>query len=374
MIPARWLRIVVAAVLCCRAAMLELPAEESSVSVPVEVLKRLKDVDLEAKPAVKKALYGVLSTVKGTPAFVELVRDFKLTNENPALVEFALEHPNEPATVDALKTLLTHGGVSLLETPLASDPRAAEILEPLGKTTDNRMTPLLAPIVTDASRELKFRRDAVRALAQCQDGANKLLQLARDDRLPNEVKLVAANQLNRARWREVRTEAAQLLPLPTAKGDQAIPPIYELVKKTGNADRGAEIFRRPELNCIGCHQVRGEGLDYGPALSEIGTKLAKEALYESILDPSAGIAFGYEAWQFTLKQGDEVLGLVTSDTPNEVIVKIQGGTTQSLKPSEISKREKQKLSIMPTGLQGTLSTQEFVDLIEYLASLKKAGN
>jgi cytochrome c553 len=43
------------------------------------------------------------------------------------------------------------------------------------------------------------------------------------------------------------------------------------------------------------------------------------------------------------------------------------------KKSDIAKRTKQKLSIMPAGLQQNLSTQEIVDLVEYLASLKKAA-
>src|SRR5688572_28617418 len=79
---------------------LDARAQENSLTVPIEALKRLKNVDLEAKPAVKQALMNVLGMVKGKPAFVELVRDFKLTNENPALVEYALAHPQDPVTVD----------------------------------------------------------------------------------------------------------------------------------------------------------------------------------------------------------------------------------------------------------------------------------
>ena len=37
-------------------------------------------------------------------------------------------------------------------------------------------------------------------------------------------------------------------------------------------------------------------------------------------------------------------------------------------------QEQAKLSLMPAGLQMTMTTQEFVDLIEFLASLKKPPN
>jgi putative heme-binding domain-containing protein len=143
------------------------------------------------------------------------------------------------------------------------------------------------------------------------------------------------------------------------------------LKGTPGGLQGAVIFRRPTVNCIGCHQIGTEGSDFGPALTEIGTKLGKDALFDSILDPSAGIGFGYEAWQFELKNGDEAFGLIGSETEDQVVLKVPGGTPQRLKKSEIRQRTQQKLSIMPANLQAALSAQEFVDLIAYLASLKK---
>ena len=119
------------------------------------------------------------------------------------------------------------------------------------------------------------------------------------------------------------------------------------------------------------HQVNGRGIDFGPNLSGIGAKLGKDALVESILDPSAGISFGYEAWQIELKSGDEAFGLIASETADELAIKAQGGIITRYKKSAIAKREQQKLSIMPVGLQQTMTTQEFVDLVEYLSSLKK---
>ena len=110
----------------------------------------------------------------------------------------------------------------------------------------------------------------------------------------------------------------------------------------------------------------------GPNLSEIGTKLGKEALYEAILDPSAGISFGYEAWSVELENGDEIYGLITSETEDEVSVKAQNGVVTKHRKDEISSRRKSTTSIMPAGLQLTMSTEELVDLVEYLASLKKA--
>ena len=131
------------------------------------------------------------------------------------------------------------------------------------------------------------------------------------------------------------------------------------------------MFRRETVGCFKCHQVKGQGIDFGPNLSEIGNKLAKEAIYESILDPSAGISFGYKAWQLEFKNGDDALGLITSETTDEVALKTVGGLVTRYKKADISRRTKQKLSIMPAGLEQTMSADDLVDLVEYLSSLRK---
>lgn len=357
----------------CLAALTTTVLAQDRTTVMLEALQRLKDQDIEANPALKKAVLGVLEKVRGTSPFVDIVRDFKLTNECPALLEFALKNPRDPNVGEALKTLMAQRGTDLLRAPLADDAQAALLVAPLGDTGDNRIASLLLPIVTQTNRSLDVRREAVRALARVQDGANGLIGLAKAGTLPADVKWVASTELNAVRWPAIKAAAAEALPLPAARGDAQLPPIAELTRMKGDPVKGAAIFRRPEVNCISCHQVKGEGIDFGPNLSEIGTKLAREALCEAILDPSAGISFGFEAWQFSLKNGDEAFGLLASETEQEVVVKLQGGTLNRIKKSEIESRLKQPASVMPAGLQSSLTTNEFVDLIEYLASLKKAN-
>src|SRR5205814_4500905 len=139
---------------------------------------------------------------------------------------------------------------------------------------------------------------------------------------------------------------------------QPLPPISELVRLKGDPVKGAAVFRRDTTTaCIKCDQINGEGIDFGPNLSEIGTKLGKDALYEAILDPSAGISFGFEAWQIALKDGNEAYGLIVSETADELTFKIAGGIVTRYPKGEIKSRAQQKLSIMPSGLQQTMSRQ-----------------
>lgn len=349
------------------------PLEPERLNTIVEALTRLGPEKVEANPKLREALGQVLEATRGTPRFVELVRDFHIKDQDPALLEIAIANSNNSTGVEAARLILAGRNWKLLADSLAGT-NAVRAAEALGNTGEKQIVPLLEPVVVDATRNVGLRKQAVHALAQVQEGAASLLKLAREQKLPDDVKLAAGFELATVRWANIKTEAAQVLPLPQGRNAQPLPPISELIKSPGDAKRGAEVFRRETVGCIKCHQINGEGIDFGPNLSEIGTKLGKDALYEAILDPSAGISFGFEAWRIELKSGDEAYGLVVSDTAEEIAVKTQGGIVSRYKKSDVAKREQQKLSIMPAGLQQTISAQDLVDLVEYLSSLKKAAN
>jgi putative heme-binding domain-containing protein len=138
----------------------------------------------------------------------------------------------------------------------------------------------------------------------------------------------------------------------------------------GDAERGRLVFQKTG-ECAKCHVVNGEGKEVGPNLSEIGGKLSKPALFESILYPSAGIAHSYETWSAVTADGNVLTGLLVSQTADAVTLKKEDSLTVTLKPSEIDELVKQKISLMPADLQKTMTTQELVDVVEYLTTLRK---
>jgi putative heme-binding domain-containing protein len=344
----------------------------SRTAIAVEALSRLKGMDLEANPAIKKAVLKVLEQTRGTPQFVELVRDFNLQDQDDALLEYAAQNPASSAGVEAMRLVLSRPDTGLLKTALAGT-NAINVVEALGNTGENGIVPLLLPLVTELARELAVRKQCIRALAQLQTGAASLLKLAEEQKLPADLKLTASSALNNVRWENLKAQAALLLPLPQGREAQPLPPVSELVLLIGDPAKGAAIFHSETVACDKCHQVNGVGVDFGPSLSEIGTKLGKDALYESIFDPSAGISFGFEAWQINLKDGDEAYGLIVSETADELAVKAVGGVVTRYPKANIASQTKQKLSVMPSGLQQAMTRQELVDLVEYLSSLKKTG-
>jgi len=349
------------------------PANDSaSAAISMEALSRLKGLDLDTNPSLKAVVLRLLDQMRGKPEFVEIVRDFKIPGQTTGLLEIAAKDPNNQTGVDAMRLVLKEENLDALKGGLAGT-NALPLTQALGNTGEKAIVPLLRPLVIDAGRDVVLRKEALRALAKAKEGAVALLELAKTQQLSDDLTLTATTELNSVHWEDVRAEAAQVLPMPQGQDAHPLPSIAELVRMSGNRSNGAVIFRREIVGCSKCHQVNGTGIDFGPNLSEIGTKLAKEAIYESILDPSAGISFGYEAWSLELNNGDEAYGLVVSETADELALKAVGGLVTRYKKADIAKRTKQKLSIMPTGLAKTMSIQELVDLVEYLSSLKKAA-
>ncbi|HKQ40134.1 MAG TPA: c-type cytochrome [Verrucomicrobiae bacterium] len=338
----------------------------------IEAVLKLQGVDLEQNAKLKKTVTKLLVRTAGTPEFVKLVQHFKVPGQEEGLLAVAVKNPKSDFGVEAMRMVIASGKQDVVQKVIeGSDVEAARsCVEVLGNSRVKEAPPLLANIVANQDRDTAVRRQAIKSLAQTHEGAKALLHLAEEEKVPDNLKFAASSELSIAPWPDVQANAKKLLPVPAGQNSQPLPPLAELAKRRGDPAKGEKVFNSPTAGCATCHQVNGQGIDFGPNLTEIGSKLAREALYEAILDPNAGISFGFEAWNVELKSGDELYGLIVSDTPQEVAVKTVGGTITKCRPAEIARRDKSKLSIMPAGLQQNMSTQDLVDLVEYLASLK----
>ncbi len=142
----------------------------------------------------------------------------------------------------------------------------------------------------------------------------------------------------------------------------------DLTALNPNADAGSKIF---VSTCSTCHQVNSVGNDFGPKLSEIGSKLPKEGLLEAIEHPSAGISYGFEGWTIKMKDGSTVSGIIASKTETDIDLKMPGGNRKQLKTADVLALTQMKESMMPEGLYQTMSPQDLANLLEYLEGLKK---
>ena len=209
------------------------PADDSSrTAIAVEALSRLKGMDLEANPAVKKAVLKVLEQTRGTPQFVELVRDFNLPDQEAALLEFATQHPASSTGAEAIRLVLRRPDDGLLKTSLAGT-NALPIVEAMGNTGENGIVPLLLPLVTDPAHDVATRKQAVRALAQVQTGAAGLLKLAEEKKLPADLRLAASSALNNVRWEDLKNAGRAAFAIATRPRGAAVAADF----RVGEAER-----------------------------------------------------------------------------------------------------------------------------------------
>jgi putative membrane-bound dehydrogenase-like protein len=340
--------------------------------ITAEALARIKKLDLKGNPQHAAALNKLLDRSRGTGTFVEMVGKFSVAERYPELLAIAQKHPGEQLGVDAMRLLLERDA-KLAKPGLAyKDVQAAlATVEAIGNAANANANPLLLPIVQDAKADMELRRQATRALAKTKSGALELVKLAREKKLDEQLKFAAASGISALPGDDVRSQAFGLLPFPTTKAELPIAPINMLVKIKGNANNGKLIFAK-QGTCANCHVVNGEGKEVGPNLSEIGKKLSKEALYESILYPSAGISHNYETHILETKRGDVVQGILISKTPAEVTLKDKDAILRTFKTAEIESLTKSPISLMPADLHRSMTTQELADVVEYLLTLREA--
>jgi len=196
-----------------------------------------------------------------------------------------------------------------------------------------------------------------------------VVALAKAGALSGSMIEAAAAAVSACPWGDVRQAAAEILPLPKARGGSSLTAVADLVSRRGDAQAGRAVFAGTGT-CAKCHVVNGEGRAVGPDLSGIGAKLAPVALYESILAPSAAISHGYETWTAVTEDGRSFSGLLVSKTDSGIVIRGAAGVDVSLATADVEELVRQPISLMPADLATALSEQELVDLVAWLATLK----
>ncbi|HEV3024325.1 MAG TPA: HEAT repeat domain-containing protein, partial [Pirellulales bacterium] len=139
----------------------------------------------------------------------------------------------------------------------------------------------------------------------------------------------------------------------------------ELEQLAGSADAGEPIFLSQKTGCYGCHRAVGRGGTVGPDLSKIGQIRSKAELLESIVFPSAIVAPEYRALQVVTNDGQVANGLMVRDAPEAIYRRTAELAELRIARSEVEQILLLPLSIMPDGLEKTLSRQELRDLLEF---------
>jgi putative membrane-bound dehydrogenase-like protein len=331
-------------------------------------LRHMDPAFVKATPAAMAAVKKLLDATYGTATYLDMVTRYELASENARLLDLAIAQSSSPMGRGAASQLMKQGGGSMVSAIIkGKGARMAGVLTAIRTVGSKETLDILQGVALDAKQPINLRMEAVKSLGGSSKGEDLVLLLLKENKLGGDLKTAAVQGLSGAWRKSVKAEAAKYL----AGNESAVkkhPEMKELVAMKGNIVKGKEIFA---MYCAVCHQVNGAGMDFGPRLSEIGDKLPKEAQYAAIFEPSAGIGFGYEGFEVQFKDGSAVTGIVTSKTETDLIMKFPGGLAQEYKMSKVKSMKQLKDSMMPAGLQDAMSTEELVNLVEYMSSLKK---
>jgi putative heme-binding domain-containing protein len=227
---------------------------------------------------------------------------------------------------------------------------------------------MMQKVITGKSYLPGIKQTAAANLGRSGTGEDRVLELLKAKKVPADLIPPMVQSVSGAWRKAVRDEASRYLPGSVQTAALKLPDIKTINALKGNALTGKTVFSK---FCSTCHQVNKEGNDFGPPLSEIGSKYPKEGLLTSIVKPSEGIGFGYEGWQMELKDGSSIVGIIASKTEDEIEIKLAGGNKRTIKQSEIQSKKQLDISLMPEGLYQQMEIQQLADLLEFLSSLKK---
>ncbi len=341
----------------------------------VRSIERMQGVDLAKEPEIAAALERHLKAVAGTSEYFQLLKRFRPAGMEDRLEEILVASDNDSMRVEAAAMLAeTADGPKRIRTRLfgKNTQDAASVARVLGLLGNGRSVRMLSDVAGDAEQPFDVRSTAVSGLARNKAGEKSLLELASSKKLAADTRLLAGGLLARSRDEATRKRAAELLPLPKQKDQKPLAPLDQLAKMKGNVKHGLELFRT-KATCANCHKVAGVGKEVGPDLSEIGSKLSREAMFTAILDPSAGISHNYENYQVLTDAGQMISGLKMSETNDEIVIRTAEAIDRKIPRDEVEGIKKSDKSIMPDNLHQLVDQQGLVDIIEYMVSLKKKG-
>jgi putative heme-binding domain-containing protein len=125
--------------------------------------------------------------------------------------------------------------------------------------------------------------------------------------------------------------------------------------------------------CLRCHKIGNEGTELGPNLSNVGGKLARDHLIESIVEPSRQIVEGFRSVVIATDEGQVFTGFAPTESDGQLHFVDPQGRRVSVALSTIEERRVLAASPMPDGMAALVTPDEFCDLVAYLETLRAAG-
>ena len=219
-----------------------------------------------------------------------------------------------------------------------------------------------------ARMEPDLQSKAVELLTQRANWARQLLIAIGDKKIPATV--INLNQARRLKdlkdeelTKLLTTHWGQVREGRDPNREQYIASMKALIRKSpGDPLAGEKAFKKV---CAQCHKMYGEGAEVGPDITRNGRNDFTQLL-SNVFDPSLVIGAGYRSYTVITSGGRVLNGLLAEDSPQRVVLKVQGGKQEVIARSDLDDFKVNEISLMPEQLEKQLSPQEIVDLFAFI--------
>ena len=340
-------------------------ADDSRDELIVQTVLKLESFNYdESSDKVKASINRYLNRNLGKGDYFTLVEKFSIRDQLQNLTSLSIGDKVNPQAISLLVKL--GGRMAISKTLEVEGESRSKFIKALGTVNSPIAVKALSEVIQN-----KIDVDtniAATALTKTALGQLEIIELIGDNKISSKLVKNILPELVSSADPEVRKLALKLNDNDNGKISLKKYNIKSLITKRGSVKKGKQVYMKA---CFTCHKSGDIGIDFGPALTEIGDKLAREAMYVSIIDPNAAISFGYEGFNIKTKSGSTLVGYIISDSDDELVMKVPGGVSVTTKKSEIFSKNKIDGSLMPEGIIASITEEELVDLVEYLMTLKK---
>ena len=340
--------------------------QRDSEAARAAVLKLLQSTPANAGAPVKVALAEAAARLKIEAAVPTLVAQFRSDTSDEVRVAAlrALQVLEAPVIGELMKTAAADGSANVR--------RAALGLLATVKLSDAEKVQNLVSIVRSGAapdQQAAFEVLGTLKVPEAQAALGTFFDelVAGKIAAPVQVDLVDAMQTNRTDALDAKLEAYR----KSKSADTLAAAFRDALLVGGNARRGRDVFvEQPAAQCTRCHAIGDSGgPQVGPNLQGLATRLTREQILESLLEPNARITAGYGTVSVTLKNGQKMDGTLREETATHLV--IVAGTPpaeQRVAKTEIAQRTDPVSAMPPMG--AILKPREIRDLLAGLSTLK----
>ena len=135
----------------------------------------------------------------------------------------------------------------------------------------------------------------------------------------------------------------------------------------GDAKNGRAVFGRL---CASCHKLGDIGYTFGPDQSDVGKRLNRHEIVESIIEPSKKVDPKYVTTTLITTEGKSMVGFIVAKKKDSITLLMAEGKQATIATDDIDEMAATNQSSMPENLASTLSPSEFLDIVEFLGTCK----